>query len=155
VATIRVLGKDEHFGELAVLSPGTRTGAVAALDSAETLSWRADVIDELRRESPQIERMFTQALVEEIRRLAGALVEALYVAADDRVCRRLRALAELYGNGSSAVISQTQDDLAQLAGTTRSTVNRVLQRGVANGTLRLARARIEVLDISALGHGAR
>jgi CRP-like cAMP-binding protein len=94
-ATVRVVGSGDHFGELAVLSPGSRTGAVMAMDQAETLSWRAEVIDEHRRQSPQIERMFTEALVAEVRRLAAALVEALYVSADQRVWRRLRDLAAL------------------------------------------------------------
>src|SRR5438876_1124819 len=47
VATLRVLGPGEHFGELAVLAPGPRRGSVVALEAAETLSLHRDDIHRL------------------------------------------------------------------------------------------------------------
>jgi len=48
------------------------------------------------------------------------------------------------------VIPLTQDHIAQLAGTTRPTANRVLRMCEEDGLLSLARARIEVHDPSSL-----
>jgi CRP-like cAMP-binding protein len=155
VATLRVLGPGEHFGELAVLSPGPRHGTVVSLDSSETLSLHRNDFGELRSTNPQIEAMITTALVEEVRRLATALVDALYVPADRRVWRRLAELTSIYGDVAPVTVPLTQDDLAQLAGTTRPTANRTLRAGEADGVVQLARGTIEVKDLEALRKLAR
>jgi CRP-like cAMP-binding protein len=99
--------------------------------------------------------MITTALVDEIRRLATALVDALYVPADRRVWRRLAELASLYGGEQPVIVPLTQDDLAQLAGTTRPTANRTLRAGEADGVVQLARGSIEIVDLDALQKLAR
>ncbi len=99
---------------------------------------------------PKINEVLTNALVAEVRRLSGALTDALFVPVEQRVWRRLNDLAQLYGGQPGVVVPLTQDDLAQLAGTTRSTANRVLRAGEEQGILRLARGRIEVGDRAAL-----
>jgi CRP/FNR family transcriptional regulator, cyclic AMP receptor protein len=155
VATLRVLGPGEHFGELAVLSPGPRRGTVVALEAAETLSLHRDELETLRQTMPKVNDMLTTALVEEVRRQSVALVDALYVPADRRVWRRLHELTQLYGDEAPVTIPLTQDDIAQLAGTTRPTANRVLRAGEQDGVVRLARGRIEVHDLAALARLAR
>jgi CRP-like cAMP-binding protein len=79
----------------------------------------------------------------------------MFVPADTRVLRRLIAVAQQLGENGGTVITLTQDDLASMAGTTRPTANRVLKRAEADGLLRLARGRIEILDTDALAHRAR
>jgi CRP-like cAMP-binding protein len=155
VATLRILGPDEHFGELAVLSPGARRGSVVSLDAGETLSLHRDDFQRLRATKPKVDEALTEALISEVRRLAEALVDALYVPAERRVWRRLSELVDLYGSDVQAVIPLTQDDLAQLAGTTRPTANRVLRAGEQQGIVALTRGRIEVLDVAALQRLAR
>jgi CRP-like cAMP-binding protein len=155
-AAVRILGPGDHFGELAVLAPSTRTGSVVALDAAETLSLHRDALEELLTRVPAMQHVLMQALVAEVRRLAAALVDALYVPVDQRVWRRLQELAGMYGvNGDPVVVPLTQDHLSELVGTTRSTVNRVLRVAESNGAIRLARGRIEILDSEALDRLAR
>ena len=48
-----------------------------------------------------------------------------------------------------------QEDIADLAGTTRVTVNRLLRQEQERGALRLARGRIEVIDAAAIAKRAR
>lgn len=155
VATLRVLGPGEHFGELAVLAPGPRRGSVVALDGGETMSLHRDDFAQLRATIPKVDEVLTAALVVEVRRLAAALVDALYVPVERRVWRRLRELVLLYGGDAPIVIPVTQDDLAQLAGTTRPSANRVLRGGEDQGVVQLARGRIEVRDLVALERLAR
>jgi CRP-like cAMP-binding protein len=156
VATLRVLGPGEHFGELAVLEPGPRSGSVVSLDAGETMALHRDVVTELRARIPEIDTALTGALIGEVRRLAGALVDALYVPAEQRVWRRLRELVDIYGGDDvPVVIPVTQDDLSQLAGTTRPTANRVLRSGEEKGVVGLARGRIEIHDLAALRRLAR
>ncbi len=149
-ATVRVFGPADYFGELAMLSSGPRHGSAVSLDAAETLSLHREDFQELRATRPRINEVLTVALVTEVRRLSAALIEALYVPVERRVWLRLIELVDLYGGDAPVVIPLTQDDIAQLAGTTRPTANRVLRAGEEQGVLRLARGRIEINDRTAL-----
>jgi CRP-like cAMP-binding protein len=149
-AMVRVFGPDDYFGELAMLATGPRRGSAISLDGGETLSLHRDDFDRLRKERPKINEVLTEALVSEVRRLSAALIEALYLPVERRVWLRLIDLVELFGGDTPVVIPLTQDDIAQLAGTTRPTANRVLRAGEQQGAIELARGRIEVHDRTAL-----
>jgi CRP/FNR family cyclic AMP-dependent transcriptional regulator len=78
----------------------------------------------------------------------------LYVRAETRVSRRLRAVADLSGEGSPGlVVPLTKEDLAGLAGTTRPTANRTLRQAVVAGFSILGRGRIEL--VGPIGLAAR
>ena len=151
VAMVRVLGEGDHFGELAVLAPGPRNGDAISLEAGETLALQRDDLQRLRETAPKIDEVLTLALVDEVRRLSAALVEALYVPVEQRVWRRLLQLGDLYGPEDPVVIPLTQDDLAQLVGTTRPTLNQILKAGEKRGFLHLGRGRLELCDTAALG----
>jgi CRP/FNR family transcriptional regulator, cyclic AMP receptor protein len=147
VATLRVHGPGGVFGELAVVSPAPRAATVLALGKGETLSLSADALSELRRREPGMTDVLIEGLVGEVRRLSGALVEALFVPVEKRVVRRLAELAGMFVDpGGSASVPITQEELAQLAGTTRPTANRILRTLESDGTIQIARGRIEVID---------
>jgi CRP/FNR family cyclic AMP-dependent transcriptional regulator len=148
---LRVFQPGDCFGELAALEPAPRAGTVIALEDADTLSLSHPQLDELRASHPGVDRLLMSALIGEVRRLAHALVEALYLPVDRRVWRRLVDLAEIYADGSASVtVPFTQEDLAQLAGTTRPSANKVLRAGEADGIVRMTRGRIEVVDLQAV-----
>ena len=158
VATLLVMGPGDFFGELAVVAPGPRSATVVALDPVETLALHRQVFDDLRQTHPGIDRVLIHALVEEVRRLSAMLVEALFVPADKRIYLRLGDLARIFsvpGQAGPVLIPLTQEELAQLAGTTRPTANRVLRSAEAAGALKVARGRIEVLDAAAVARRAR
>jgi CRP-like cAMP-binding protein len=150
-AMLRVFQPGDSFGELAALQPAPRAGTVIALDEADTLSLSHPQLDELRAMQPGVDRLLSAALIGEVRRLAGALVEALYLPVDRRLWRRLVDLAEIYADGGPTVtVPFTQEDLAQLAGTTRPSANKVLRAGEAAGIVQMTRGRIEVVDLDAV-----
>jgi CRP/FNR family transcriptional regulator, cyclic AMP receptor protein len=74
------------------------------------------------------------------------VTEAYYLPAEARVLRRLADLAELYGG----TVPLPQEALAELAGTSRATVNRVLREQQARGTVQLSRSKTVVLDLERL-----
>ncbi len=143
VATLAVLGPGEVFGELAVVSGSNRRSAtVSCLDSTETLLIHGEQFHDLRRRHPMVGEALLRLVTARIPRTSSQLLEALYTRADKRVLRRVLDLSDLYG----AVIPLTQDDVAELAGATRPTVNRVLKDAESAGAVRLSRCRIEIAD---------
>jgi CRP-like cAMP-binding protein len=157
VVTLAILGPGESFGEQALLSPDAkRTASAVALEPVETrVLYRTDV-NALRATQPSIDRFLVVLLASQVRRLSQRVLEALYDPADRRVVRRLAELAALYDDGAAPIVIRLrQDDLATMAGTTRSTTNRVLQQLVDAGVVGLRRGRLEVLDLGALRKRAR
>lgn len=155
-ALLRILGPGEAFGELALLAPvGPRSATVTALEPGETRSIHQLDFDGLRTRHPEVTDVLVQVLAEQVRRLSEQLVEALYVDADRRVLRRLRETHLLYGGEDGDVaVPLTQEELAQLAGTSRATVNRVLRDAERDGTVRLGRGKVVVLDPARLARRA-
>ena len=151
--TLSVISPGEAFGELALLNAThTRTATVVALAASETIALSRSDFATLRAENPGVEQLLVQLLARRIDELSSALLEALHVGADRRVMRKLLVLCGAYkGTAPGPVtIPLTQHDLAGMAGTTRPTVNQVLQRLLADDIIALGRGRIEVLDIPAL-----
>ena len=159
VATLAVVGPGEGFGEGALLTPDSRRSASAvAVVAAETRTLTGADFEDLRTRHPRVERLLTEQLALQVRRLSESLVEAHYVAADVRVVRRLSELVDLFtaegGTGDAAAgrgtVPVTQQELASMAGTTRPTANRVLRELEDAGVVTLGRGRISVEDIDAL-----
>jgi CRP/FNR family cyclic AMP-dependent transcriptional regulator len=147
-AILTVLGPGEFFGELALLTPGApRSATISALESGSTLTLHADDFRRLRREHPEVIDVLIAVLATQVRRLSRHLVEALYLPAETRVRRRLLEIAGAYGGD---VVPLSQDQVAELAGVSRATTNKVLREDSAKGYVRLARRQTEVLDREAL-----
>jgi CRP-like cAMP-binding protein len=151
--TVAILGQGDTFGELGLIDEAReRSATVVALERAETRAIARGDLERLRREQPQVNELLLRLLAARIRRTNDLLAEALYVPADKRVLRRLRELADLYGHEEGArVIPLTQEEIAELAGTSRATVNRVLRAEERAGSLELTRGRTTVLDPSRIG----
>jgi CRP-like cAMP-binding protein len=154
-----VLGPGSAFGELAMLTPERRrSSTVEALEPCLTLALSYADFDRLCATHPGVTRLLLGLLAERVTRLSDHLVESRHVSADRRVARRLLDLHAVYASGpaptSGVALSVTQTDLADLAGASRSTTNRVLRRIEALGGLTLARGRIVVRDVETVRRAA-
>ena len=150
---LRVMGRDDLVGDYAVTSDAPRAATAVTLDVAETMVLHRDDFARLRREQPQIDQFLLDAALHEVRRLSAALVDALHVPAERRVLRRLFEVAALWPPGEPLPLSQ--QDIAQLAGVTRQSANRVLASAQADGLVSIGRGRVEVIDPAGLERAAR
>jgi CRP/FNR family cyclic AMP-dependent transcriptional regulator len=152
-AIVNILGPDSHFGEVSLLGreDPRRTASIIALEPVRTLSIPASVFAELRDRNPRLEQLVTTILARRVDELSAQLVEAMYDSLERRVLRRLSALAVAYRSSSPEVmIPLTQDQLSQLVGGARPSVNQVLRRLVDAGLVEVGRGRITVVDVMAL-----
>jgi len=147
-ATLAILGPGDAFGELAILGSEPRRGAtVVAIEPLETRSIYAADFHRLRRAHPQLSDVIIGLLTAQVQRMNSELLDALYLPAELRVRKRLADLAGQYEEtGGETVIPVRQEDIADLAGTSRATVNRVLREEARRGTVRLSRGQTVVLD---------
>ncbi|HZI44401.1 MAG TPA: Crp/Fnr family transcriptional regulator [Ilumatobacter sp.] len=154
-AILRVLGPDDVVGEFALISPGPRAATVTALEPTETMMLDRESFAELRTQRPSVDEFLLSASVAEVRRLSAALLEALYLPVEQRVLRRVLELGELYRNGGPIRVPLGQDEIAQLAGVTRQTVNKVLAKAQHDGALRIERGRLEITDLEEIRRRCR
>ncbi|MDQ8044820.1 MAG: Crp/Fnr family transcriptional regulator [Solirubrobacteraceae bacterium] len=161
---LTVLTPGDMFGELALVDGegGRRSATVSALEGGETLSIHRLDFDRLRRQRPETSQVLIAVMSGQVRRLTRLLGEAHYVTAEKRVRRRLLEVAGSAATPADAepqaepiLVPLTQDDLADLAGTSRATVNRVLRSEQEKGAVKLGRGRTEVVDAAALARRAR
>lgn len=157
-ATVNVLGAGRWFGELSSVpeqQPVPRSASVLALDDSSTLVLTLQDYRALCREHPAMERLELTLMAARVRDLSEQLLQALYVPLDRRLCRRLLDLVAVYdGADGRTVLPLTQEQIADLAGGTRPSVNQVLQRLVAEEIVELRRGRVTVLDAEALARKA-
>jgi CRP-like cAMP-binding protein len=150
--TVALPGPGESFGEMALVDGGGhRSATVAALGQAETFAIYRDDFQRLRDQHRELNEWLIGFLAGEVRKSHERLLEALFASSEQRVLRRLNELAQLFASGDGPVeVRLTQEQLAELAGTTRETVNRVLRQQEQEGTIELHRGRTVVLDLQAL-----
>jgi CRP/FNR family cyclic AMP-dependent transcriptional regulator len=156
-ATIAVRGPGDSFGEMTLVDEGARRSAtVTALEEAETHAIYRAEFEQLRAKHPQIDRLVIRFLANEVRVLNERILEALYVPVERRVLRRLVELGQIYPERDGRTpIPLTQEVLAELAGTSRATVNKVLNDEQERGTVQLERGKTVVVDPDALARRAR
>jgi CRP-like cAMP-binding protein len=154
--TVSIFGPGDAFGELALLDgEHSRSTNVTALAGGETYAVQRDDFVRLRNEYPEVNEVLTRLLAERVRRTNMLLTEALFVSAEVRVLRRLSELATLYApKAATASVPLAQRELAELAGTSRATVNRVLRAEAERGTVSLGRNRITIADPTGLARRA-
>lgn len=147
---VAIVGPGEAFGELALIDAGRRGATVQAFADGETLALHRNAFEALRRQRPAVDRALATLLAERLRRLNDLLLEAYHVEADVRVRRRLLELGEAF----DGQVPLTQDQIAQTAGTSRATVNRVLREEEEAGAIVLGRGRTTIRDAEALRRSA-
>lgn len=137
-----VVDEGDVVGEQALLAGAARSATVVAVRPTVVRLLRPTQFRELRSERPEIDQFLVHVLDARLRQMSARLAEAVHATAEERVCRRLLALASAF----DGTIRLSQATLASLAGTTRPTVNRVLQDLVRDDIVRLRRARVEIVD---------
>lgn len=149
----RVIGRGRALGDVSVFSSAQRrSSTVSALEPTTTLSLTFAEFARLCGAHPGIHALLATLLAARVKRLSDHLLEALFLPTEGRVVRRLLDLCEEYESAPDhrVVIPLTQTDIAELAGATRPSTNRVLRGLESEGLLQLRRGQVEVVDRAGL-----
>jgi len=128
---LSILGEGDFFGEMSILDGESRSANVVALEDSEVFTLRrADFLD-LLEQHPQIAIILLQELASRLRK-SDQQIESLSLAdAENRIAMALIRLAEELGviKMGQVIIENLpyQQDIANMAGTSRETVSRVFK----------------------------
>ena len=153
-ATLVILGPGEMFGELAVLSPGRRSARVVAVEESLLVVISGAALLLAVERSPPLALGMLQMLAGRLRQMAAHFDDVTTLDVAPRLARKLLWLAQRFGQpgagGVGVAVRLSQTDLAELAETSRQSVNRCLQAWKACGWLQVNGGRLVVRDLEAL-----
>lgn len=152
--TLATLGPGDIFGELAIFDQERRSATVEALDDIEVVAILAGDMRRMLRQHPDIAVKLLAALSRRLRETNERLTRQSFQTVQSRVAH---VLAELVATSrsegapeSNVLITATQSDLAQLAGSSRESASRFLAVLERAGVITQGRGRLTVHDPAAL-----
>jgi CRP-like cAMP-binding protein len=144
---LQILSTDEVFGELSIFGPEQlRTATVVTLEAGETRSIDGEAVRDVCALAPEVATYFLRLLAERSVRHTTRLLEIVFVPAEVRVVRRILELASAFPDG----IQLTQEQVGEMACTSRATVNKVLRSEQRRGTIELGRGTVVINDVDRL-----
>jgi CRP/FNR family cyclic AMP-dependent transcriptional regulator len=156
---LSVHGPGEMFGELSLFDPVPRTASATAVTDAELAALAHDDVRTWLSSRPEVAMHLLQALAQRLRRINEVKADLVFTDVPGRVAKALLDLAERFGVQNSDGIQVnhdlTQEELAQLVGASRETVNKALADFAARGWIQLAAKSVLVIDPDRLRKRAR
>ena len=145
---VAILGPGEMFGELSLFDPGPRTMTATAIAETQLLGLGNDSLTGL-----------LSALAQRLRRTNAHLADLVFTDVPGREAKALLELSERFGRpvegGVMVSHDLTQEELAQLVGASRETVNKALADFATRGWLRLEARAVLLTDVERLKRRAR
>jgi CRP-like cAMP-binding protein len=156
---LSVMGPSDMFGELSVFDPGPRTATATVLTDARLASLDQASLRPWIRDRPEIAEQLLRVLARRLRRTNDALADLIFTDVPGRVAKALLDLADRFGtqeaDGVRVHHDLTQEELAQLVGASRETVNKALADFAGRGWMRVDSRAVTILDADRLQRRAR
>ena len=156
---LAVMGPSDQFGELSVFDPGPRTATATAVTDVKLARMPQSVLRPWIEAHPEIGEQLLRVLARRLRRTNDALADLIFTDVPGRVAKNLLQMAGRFGTRDGGVLrvthDLTQEELAQLVGASRETVNKALADFASRGWLRLEPRSVVILDLERLQRRAR
>ncbi|MDP6457271.1 MAG: Crp/Fnr family transcriptional regulator [Candidatus Marinimicrobia bacterium] len=147
---LAMLGEGDFFGEMSLLDGETRSANAIAFDNAEVLILKRHDFIDLLQKYPKIAISLLSELAGRIRK-SDQQIESLSLSdAEHRIGMTVLRLAEELGTIRHGVVEITkmpyQQDLANMAGTSRETVSRMLKLLEEKGMIKRKAHTLSIQD---------
>jgi len=156
---LSVLGPGEMFGELTVFDPTARMGTAIAVTDCLLYSLSSDNLKPWLAQRPDVSMSLLRQLSKRLRRSSEVVSDLVFSDVPGRVAKSLLDLADRFGvpteEGVHVAHDLTQEELAQLVGASRETVNKSLADFAGRGWLRLEGRAVTLLDVERLRRRAK
>ena len=156
---VAIMGPSDQFGELSLFDPGPRTATATVVTDARVAKLPKEALQNWVRERPEIAMQLLRVVARRLRRTNTMLADLIFVDVPGRVAKQLLQLAQRFGSVEGGYLrvthDLTQEELAQLVGASRETVNKALADFASRGWLRLEGKSVVILDRERLARRAR
>jgi CRP/FNR family cyclic AMP-dependent transcriptional regulator len=147
---LTIAGPSDMFGELSIFDPGPCTSTTTTITEVRAMSMDREAFKAWIKDRPGIAEQLLRVLARQLRRTNNNLADLIFTDAPGRVAKQLLRLAQCFGtqeNGALRVTHDlTQEELAQLVGASRETVNKALADFAHHGWIRLEGKSMLILD---------
>lgn len=151
-----IMAEREVFGEVALLDGGVRSATVTTVGPCELLVIEREQFFDLLRDSPSISVKLMVVLAKRLRRLSQRSEDVAFLDVPSRIARCLLDLAHRFGEqraGSNELritLKLSQQELGELVGATRESVNKHLADWARQNLVSLDEGRVVILDVENL-----
>jgi CRP/FNR family cyclic AMP-dependent transcriptional regulator len=156
---LAILGPGQMFGELSLFDPGPRSATVTAVTDVAFYSLSHDDLLRWLDGRPDVANGLLSQLASRLRRANDVVSDLVFSDVPGRVAKALLDLADRFGRTAEDGIhvhhDLTQEELAQLVGASRETVNKALADFASRGWLRLEPRSVVLMDPERLARRAR
>ncbi len=154
-----ILGPGEMFGELSLFDPGPRTATATAVADTELIGMGNESLHEYLKDRPAVSLALLASLARRLRRTNDSVADLVFTDVPGRVAKALLDLANRFGRpheeGVMVAHDLTQEELAQLVGASRETVNKALADFASRGWLKLEARAVLLMDVERLHRRSR
>ena len=149
---LNMMEHGDIFGEISVLDGQPRTASAEAVESTVVMVIQRFDFQKLMAREPIVATHMLQILCRKLRWTTDFVHEAMLLPAPGRIAKRLLRLVAAHGRetGAGLELRMSQADLAGFLGVSRQIVNQNLQDWREAGWIDLQRAKVIVIDSSAL-----
>ena len=151
---LSILGPGEMFGELSLFDPGPRTSTATAVTDAKLLSLSHEKLIPWLKGNPEVSLHLLARLAQRLRRTNEAVGDLVFSDVPGRVAKALIDLGERFGKQTDEGLfvhhDLTQEELAQLVGASRETVNKALADFAGRNWLKLDGRAVLITDFERL-----
>ena len=155
---LQVMGPSDMFGELSIFDPGPRTSSAVCVTDVQTATMNADQLREWLASHPEIAEQLLRVLARRLRRTNNNLADLIFTDVPGRVAKTILQLANRFGQHENGVLrvnhDLTQEEIAQLVGASRETVNKALATFAHRNWIQLEGKSIVILQTEALARRA-
>ena len=156
---LAIMGPGQMFGELSLFDPGPRSATVTAVTDATFASLSHEDLLRWLEGRPVVARGLLAQLAGRLRKANDVVADLVFSDVPGRVAKALLDLADRFGrtadDGVHVHHDLTQEELAQLVGASRETVNKALADFASRGWLRLEPRSVVIMDVERLARRAR
>ncbi|MDX9924871.1 MAG: Crp/Fnr family transcriptional regulator [Ignavibacteriaceae bacterium] len=147
---LTILSESDFFGEMAILDGLTRSATVTATEPTELFMIQRKEFLDLLKSYPEISISLLQELTKRLR-AADMKIKALSLKdAEGKVATVILQLADDIGMIMRGIVEieklPLQQDLANMAGTSRETISRTLHSFAKKGLIELEGSKLRILD---------
>lgn len=147
---LTILGESDFFGEMAILDGLTRSATVTSIDESELFIIQRNDFLNLLYDHPEVSVALLQELTRRLRN-ADMKIKALSLKdAEGKVATVILQLADDIGKIKQGKVEieklPLQQDLANMAGTSRETISRTLHSFAKKGLVEMEGAKLRILD---------